>query len=56
MAIHHEDAYAPVITRLNETDAAAREVLMLPLFAGMTDEQHDYVLDRLAEHVVARAA
>lgn len=56
MAIHHEDAYSPVIPRLKETDAAAREVVMLPLFAGMTDQQQDYVLDRVAEHVVARAA
>ena len=29
---------------------------MLPLFAGLTDEQQDYVIERLVTHVVAVAA
>ena len=33
-----------------------RDVVMLPLFPGLTDEQQDYVIERLAAHVVALAA
>jgi dTDP-4-amino-4,6-dideoxygalactose transaminase len=29
---------------------------MLPLFPGLTDEQQDYVIERLDAHVVALAA
>jgi dTDP-4-amino-4,6-dideoxygalactose transaminase len=29
---------------------------MLPLFPGLTDEQQDYVIERLAAHAVALAA
>ena len=29
---------------------------MLPLFPGLTDEQQDYVIDRLADHVIPLAA
>ncbi len=36
--------------------AATRDALMLPLFPGLTDEQQDYVIDRLASHVTALAA
>ena len=56
MAIHQEPAYATDATALPHTEAAARDVLMLPLFADLTFEQQDYVIDRLAEHVVALAA
>ena len=56
MAIHHEDAYPDASERLEHTDAAAREVLMLPLFPDLSDEQQDYVIERLAEHAVAQAA
>jgi perosamine synthetase len=57
MAIHQEGAYpekpdAP----LPHTEAAARDTLMLPLFADLTEEQQDYVIDRLNSHVVAQAA
>ena len=31
-------------------------MIMLPLFPGLTDEQQDYVIERLAAHVVALAA
>lgn len=57
MAIHHEASYAgDTFGPLNHTDAAARDVLMLPLFPDLSDEQQDYVIDRLATHVVARVA
>jgi perosamine synthetase len=56
MAIHHEAAYAASIVDLPHTDAATRDSLMLPLFPGLTDEQQDYVVDRLATHVTAMAA
>ena len=36
--------------------AATRDSMMLPLFPGLTDEQQDYVIDRLATHVTALAA
>ncbi len=41
---------------LPHTDAAARDVLMLPLFPDLSDAQQDYVLERLAAHTVALAA
>jgi dTDP-4-amino-4,6-dideoxygalactose transaminase len=56
MAIHHEAAYAGTAGELPITDAAARDVLMLPLFPDLTFEQQDYVIARLADHVVAQAA
>jgi dTDP-4-amino-4,6-dideoxygalactose transaminase len=58
MAIHREGAYADAVAPgcLPHTDAAAEEVLMLPLFAELTDEQQDYVIERLAAHMLAKAA
>lgn len=57
MAIHHEGAYpAARSASLEHTDTAAREVLMLPLFAGLTDAQQDYVIDRIATHALMQAA
>jgi len=56
MAIHDEAAYPGHRIDLPHTEAAARDVLMLPLFAELTFEQQDYVIDRLAAHVIARAA
>jgi perosamine synthetase len=41
---------------LPNTDAASANSMMLPLFPGMTDEQQDYVIDRVAGHVTALAA
>jgi perosamine synthetase len=41
---------------LVHTQAAAREVLMLPLFPGLTFQQQDYVIARLSEHLAVRAA
>jgi perosamine synthetase len=56
MAIHHEKPYVGAAGPLPHTDAAADDVLMLPLFPDLTFEEQDYVIDRLAEHVVAQAA
>ena len=56
MAIHHEAAYVDSAGPLPHTDAAARDVLMLPLFPDLSFEQQDYLIERLAAHVVAQAA
>jgi dTDP-4-amino-4,6-dideoxygalactose transaminase len=56
MAIHHERAYADFAGSLPHTDEAAADVLMLPLFAGLTEQQQDHVIDCIADHVMARAA
>ena len=57
MAIHEEGAYAGAATHpLPHTEQAARDTLMLPLFAGLTDDQQDYVIDRVLAHTVALAA
>jgi dTDP-4-amino-4,6-dideoxygalactose transaminase len=56
MTIHEEAAYADANVSLPHSEAAARDVIILPLFPDMTDEQQDHVLDRLAAHAVARAA
>jgi dTDP-4-amino-4,6-dideoxygalactose transaminase len=56
MTIHEEPAYADANVSLPHSEAAARDVVILPLFADMTEEQQDYVLDRLATHVMAQAA
>jgi perosamine synthetase len=56
MAIHHEAAYADKQVFLPHTEAAAHEVLLLPLFPGLGDDAQDYVVDRLASHLLAQAA
>jgi dTDP-4-amino-4,6-dideoxygalactose transaminase len=56
MAIHEEQAYAGGGWHLPNTEAATRDSFMLPLFPGMSDEQQDYVIERLAMHVSAVAA
>ena len=56
MAIHLEEAYASTRVDLPHTEAAAADVVMLPLYAGLPEEHQDYVLERLAEHVIAQAA
>jgi dTDP-4-amino-4,6-dideoxygalactose transaminase len=56
MAIHREAAYNGTAGDLPHTDAAARDVLMLPLFPDLTFEQQDHVITRLADHVLAQAA
>jgi perosamine synthetase len=56
MAIHHEAAYGGQDLLLPHTDAAARDVVLLPLFPGLGDTAQDYVIERLAAHLVAQAA
>jgi perosamine synthetase len=56
MAIHREPAYAGTTAELPHTDAASSRSLMLPLFAGLTDEQEDHVIAALATHLSAVAA
>jgi perosamine synthetase len=56
MAIHQEAAYGDARAELPHTEAASAESLMLPLFAGLSDEQQDHVIDCLATHVAALAA
>ena len=57
MAIHQEPSYPEALrVPLPHTEAAAADVIMLPLFPGLSDEQQDYVIERLAAHVVALAA
>ena len=56
MAIHEEAAYAGSDVALPNTETLTRETFMLPLFPGMTDEQQDHVIERVASHVVALAA
>jgi perosamine synthetase len=56
MAIHLERAYASSAAELPHTEAAARDVVLLPLFPGLSDEAQDYVVDRLAQQAVAAAA
>jgi dTDP-4-amino-4,6-dideoxygalactose transaminase len=59
MAIHEELAYAGYAApaaELPHTEAAARDVVMLPLFPDLSFEQQDYVVERLAAHAYAQAA
>ncbi len=54
MAIHLEGAYGEAGAELPHTEAAARDVVLLPLFPGLTDEAQDYVISRLAHHGLRR--
>ncbi|MDX6716217.1 MAG: perosamine synthetase [Baekduia sp.] len=56
MASHEEPAYAGTVADLPHTEAASRGSMMLPMFAGLSDEHQDHVLERLAVHVSAVAA
>jgi perosamine synthetase len=56
MAIHREAAYSGAADDLPRTDDATRDLLMLPLFPDLTFKQQDYVIARLADHIVAQAA
>jgi perosamine synthetase len=56
MAIHLEASYAGSGSELPHTEAAARDVVLLPLFPGLADEDQDYVVERLAEHALAKVA
>ncbi len=56
MAIHLEASYEGCGADLPHTEAAANEVVLLPLFPGLSDEAQDYVVDRLARYALAVAA
>lgn len=56
MAIHLEESYRDPAVRLPHTEAAAREVVLLPLFPGLADDAQDYVVERLAAHTMAGVA
>jgi perosamine synthetase len=56
MTSHEEPAYADAPVSLPHTEAASRSSLMLPIFAGLTDEQQDHVIGSLAAHLTAVAA
>ena len=58
MAIHLEPFYRALSPgmRLPETEGAAADTLLLPLFAGMTDDEQDQVLDALARSLRSSAA
>jgi perosamine synthetase len=61
MAIHQEASYADrsmgdARPELAHTEAATRETLMLPLFPDLTEDQQDYVLERLEACMLALAA
>jgi perosamine synthetase len=55
-AIHQEPSYAGAHDDLEHTEAAARDVLTLPLFPDLTEEQQDYVIECLAKNVLSQAA
>jgi perosamine synthetase len=66
MAIHEEAAYTERSrlerqkigprTDLAHTEAVTRETLMLPLFPDLSEEQQDYVIERLEASLLAQAA
>jgi perosamine synthetase len=56
MAIHLEGAYGADGAKLPHTEAAAEDVVLLPLFPGLGDEAQDYVISRLAHHGLRAAA
>lgn len=53
MAIHLEGAYAGSGADLPHTEAAANDVVLLPLFPGLSDEAQDHVAERLAHYAMA---
>ncbi len=56
MAIHLEDAYRDAAVELPHTEAAAREVVLLPLFPGLSDEAQDYVIEQVMRHCAVAEA
>ena len=57
MAIHLEHSYGGESRAdLPHTEAAAEDVVLLPLFPGLSEEAQDYVIDRLADHAIAAVA
>jgi perosamine synthetase len=56
MAIHQESAYAGSGAALPNTDRVTSDTLMLPIFPGLTEEQQDYIIERVCSQVMALAA
>jgi perosamine synthetase len=56
MAIHEEPSYADPAVKLPLTERASATSLVLPMFAGLTDEQQDHVIGCLAAHLEPVAA
>ena len=56
MAIHLEQSYGDPAVELPHTEAAARDVVLLPLFTGLSDEAQDHVIARLSQYAMAQAA
>jgi dTDP-4-amino-4,6-dideoxygalactose transaminase len=56
MAIHLEDSYADLGFELPHTEAAAKDVVLLPLFPGLSDEEQDYVVERLGSAALVGVA
>jgi perosamine synthetase len=52
-AIHHESPYRETGAILPNTEAAARDCLLLPLFPDLSEAAQDHVLERLATHLGA---
>ncbi len=53
MAIHLEGAYADSAVSLPHTEAAAGEVVLLPLFPGLAEGAQDHVIESLLGVAVA---
>jgi dTDP-4-amino-4,6-dideoxygalactose transaminase len=56
MAIHHELSYAGTAVDLPHTEMLTSETLMLPLFPGLTEDQQDFIIDRVGAHLSALVA
>jgi hypothetical protein len=50
MAIHEEVSYACAAVNLRHTEAATRDTMMLPLFADLSEQEQEYVIERLGKH------
>jgi perosamine synthetase len=57
-AIHHEPPYRERVAAgsLSQTEIAARDALLLPLFPDLSDVEQDHVIERLAVHHGVTAA
>jgi perosamine synthetase len=56
MAIHLEGAYADSKVELPQTERAAGEVVLLPLYPGLADDAQDYVVERMLATAMAGVA
>jgi dTDP-4-amino-4,6-dideoxygalactose transaminase len=55
MAVHREPPYreARIAGSLAHTEAAADQTMILPIYAGLTDEEQRYVIEALGESLRA---